>query len=280
MGARMNAASLTLALALFAGVLMAVQAPTNALLGKASGSPVVAAFISFVVGTVALGALVAASSGRLFAPELKSVPWYAWLGGLYGAFFVAIAAFGAPKVGIGPLLTAAIGGQLIGAVDPRSLRAARARASAGQHREDRRCPARPHRRVARAEGLMGYLIVFAGAGFGGALRHGVNLAAARIFGFGFPFGTIIVNVLGSFLMGFLAGYFAYRTGLPQHLRLFLTTGMLGGFTTFSAFSLDAALLLERHAYWPAAAYVLGSVILSLAGLFVGLGLFRTGAILP
>jgi fluoride exporter len=127
---------------------------------------------------------------------------------------------------------------------------------------------------------MGYLIVFAGAGFGGALRHGVNLAAARIFGFGFPFGTIIVNVLGSFLMGFLAGYFAYRTGLPQHLRLFLTTGILGGFTTFSAFSLDAALLLERHAYWSAAAYVLGSVILSLAGLFVGLGLFRTGAILP
>jgi transporter family-2 protein len=116
MGTPMNAASLTLAFALFAGVLMAVQAPTNALLGKASGSPVVAAFISFIVGTVALGALVAAGSGRLFAPELKSLPWYAWLGGLYGAFFVAIAAFGAPKVGVGPLLTAAIGGQLIGAI--------------------------------------------------------------------------------------------------------------------------------------------------------------------
>ena len=112
----MNAATLTLSLALFAGILMAVQAPTNAVLGKASGSPIVAAFISFVVGTVALGAMVAASSGRLFAPELKSVPWYAWLGGLYGAFFVAIAAFGAPKVGVGPLLTAAIGGQQIGAV--------------------------------------------------------------------------------------------------------------------------------------------------------------------
>ncbi|HVK93026.1 MAG TPA: DMT family transporter, partial [Mycoplana sp.] len=89
----MNAASLTLLLALFAGFLMAVQAPTNALLGKASGSPVVAAFISFVVGTVALGAIVAATSGRLFAPELKAVPRYAWLGGFYGAFFVAIAAF-------------------------------------------------------------------------------------------------------------------------------------------------------------------------------------------
>ena len=127
---------------------------------------------------------------------------------------------------------------------------------------------------------MGYLIVFAGAGIGGAARHGVNLAAARMFGLGFPLGTLIVNVLGSFLMGFLAGYFAYRTGIPQHLRLFLTTGMLGGFTTFSAFSLDAALLLERHAYWPAAAYMLGSVILSVTGLFVGLSLFRTGAILP
>jgi fluoride exporter len=127
---------------------------------------------------------------------------------------------------------------------------------------------------------MGYLIVFAGAGIGGALRHGVNLAAVRMFGLGFPFGTIIVNVLGSFLMGFLAGYFAYRTGIPQHLRLFLITGILGGFTTFSAFSLDAALLLERHAYWPAAAYIMGSVILSLAGLFIGLSLFRTGAILP
>jgi transporter family-2 protein len=112
----MNAASLTLLLALFAGGLMAVQAPTNALLSKASGSPVVAAFISFVVGTVALGAIVAATSGRLLAPELKAVPWYAWLGGFYGAFFVAIAAFGAPRIGVGPLLTAAIGGQLIGAI--------------------------------------------------------------------------------------------------------------------------------------------------------------------
>ena len=90
----------------------------------------------------------------------------------------------------------------------------------------------------------------------------------------------IVNVLGSFLMGFLAGYFAYRTGIPQHLRLFLTTGILGGFTTFSAFSLDAALLMERHAYWSATAYILGSVILSLVALFAGLSLFRIGAPLP
>jgi bacterial/archaeal transporter family-2 protein len=112
----MNAASLPLALAVVAGFFMSVQAPTNAILGKASGSAVVAAFISFLIGTLALGAVVAAGPGRLLAPELRAVPWYAWLGGLYGAFFVAMAAFGAPRIGIGPLLTAAIAGQLIGAI--------------------------------------------------------------------------------------------------------------------------------------------------------------------
>jgi CrcB protein len=127
---------------------------------------------------------------------------------------------------------------------------------------------------------MGYVIVFAGAGFGGALRHGINLAAARLFGLGFPYGTLIVNVLGSFAMGLLAGYFLVRTGVPQPLRLFLTTGVLGGFTTFSAFSLDAALLVERHAYWLAAAYVAGSVVASIFALFAGLVTFRTGAHLP
>ncbi len=101
-----------------------------------------------------------------------------------------------------------------------------------------------------------------------------------MFGCGFPYGTMIVNIVGSLLMGLLAGYFAARTGIPQHLRLFLTTGILGGFTTFSAFSLDAALLIERHAYWSAAAYMLGSVILSLVALFAGLSLFRIGATLP
>jgi CrcB protein len=127
---------------------------------------------------------------------------------------------------------------------------------------------------------MGYLIVFAGAGLGGALRHGMNLAAARWFGLGFPFGTLIVNVLGSFLMGFLASYFAFQTGIPQHVRLFLTTGVLGGFTTFSAFSLDAALLFERHAYWLAAAYMAGSVVVSVIALFAGLSIFRVGAPIP
>jgi CrcB protein len=125
-----------------------------------------------------------------------------------------------------------------------------------------------------------YLIVFLGAGIGGALRHGVNIGATRMFGYGFPFGTFIVNVAGSFAMGLLAGFFAYRAGIPQHVRLFLTTGILGGFTTFSTFSLDAALLIERHSYGAAAGYVVGSVAAGLAALFFGLAVFRSAGHLP
>jgi fluoride exporter len=125
-----------------------------------------------------------------------------------------------------------------------------------------------------------YVIVFLGAGVGGALRHGVNVAAARLLGFGFPFGTLIVNLVGSFAMGALAGYFAFRPGIAQHMRLFLTTGLLGGFTTFSAFSLDAALLVERHSYGLAAGYMVGSVAASVSALFFGLAVFRTAGHLP
>ena len=125
-----------------------------------------------------------------------------------------------------------------------------------------------------------YAIVFLGAGIGGAMRHGVNVGAARLFGFGFPFGTLAVNVVGSFAMGLLAGLFLHRPGTDQHMRLFLTTGVLGGFTTFSAFSLDAALLIERHSYGLAAGYALGSVIASIAALFVGLAVFKGAGQLP
>ncbi|HEX6072013.1 MAG TPA: fluoride efflux transporter CrcB [Sphingomicrobium sp.] len=125
-----------------------------------------------------------------------------------------------------------------------------------------------------------YLIVFLGAGIGGALRHGTNVAAVRLLGYDFPFGTLVVNVFGSFLMGLLAGYFAFRPGIGQHLRLFLTTGVLGGFTTFSAFSLDAALLVERHAYGLAAGYMVGSAAASVSALFFGLAVFRSAGHLP
>jgi len=120
-----------------------------------------------------------------------------------------------------------------------------------------------------------YLTVFVGAGLGGALRHAVNVACARLLGTGFPIGTLIVNIAGSFAMGLLAAYFLLRPGVAQNARLFLTTGLLGGFTTFSAFSLDSALLIERHAYWLAAAYIAGSVAVSIISLFAGLSLIRS-----
>jgi CrcB protein len=125
-----------------------------------------------------------------------------------------------------------------------------------------------------------YLIVFLGAGIGGAMRHSVNVAATRLLGLGFPYGTVIVNVVGSFAMGLLAGYFAYRAGVPQHIRLFLTTGILGGFTTFSTFSLDAAVLVERHSFGAAAGYMIGSVAAGVVALFFGLAVFRSGGHLP
>jgi CrcB protein len=121
---------------------------------------------------------------------------------------------------------------------------------------------------------VGYLFVFLGGGLGAALRHGMNLAIARLVGTAFPYGTMIVNISGSLVMGLIAGYFAFKGGASQHWRLFLTTGVLGGYTTFSAFSLDAALLWERHEMALMALYVGGSVILSIAGLFAGLFLVR------
>lgn len=120
------------------------------------------------------------------------------------------------------------------------------------------------------------VVVFVGGGIGAVCRHGVNIAAARVLGIGFPWGTLVVNVVGSFVMGVLAGWFALKAGAgwPQHLRLFLTTGFLGGFTTFSAFSLDAAVLWERGAQAAAAGYVAASVGLAILGLFGGLALVR------
>jgi len=121
---------------------------------------------------------------------------------------------------------------------------------------------------------MGFLIVFLGGGIGAALRHGVNLATARLLGTAFPYATLFENVTGSLVMGVLAGYFAFKGDISQGWRLFLTTGILGGYTTFSAFSLDTALLYQRGELALAALYVLASVALSIGGLFAGLALVR------
>ena len=122
--------------------------------------------------------------------------------------------------------------------------------------------------------MTGFLIVFVGGGIGAALRHGVNLLCARLLGLTFPWGTLIENVTGSLAMGLVAGYFAFKAGASQHLRLFIATGILGGYTTFSAFSLDTVLLYERGQMWLAALYVLASVAFAVGGLLAGMALVR------
>ena len=121
---------------------------------------------------------------------------------------------------------------------------------------------------------MNYLLVFFGGGLGASLRHAVNMACAKGFGTAFPYGTFIINISGSTVMGLIAGYLAFKGEATQHWRLFLMTGILGGYTTFSAFSLDTALLYERGEVALAVLYVLGSVGLSIAGLFAGLAVVR------
>ena len=121
---------------------------------------------------------------------------------------------------------------------------------------------------------MGFLVVFLGGGIGAALRHGVNIAVARVLGSGFNYATLLENVSGSLVMGLLVGYFTFKGTIPQPWRLFLTTGILGGYTTFSAFSLDTVLLYERGELGLAAVYVIASVAFSIGGLMAGLLLIR------
>lgn len=121
----------------------------------------------------------------------------------------------------------------------------------------------------------GYLVVFVGGGLGAALRHGVNRASLAYFGPASPYyGTLFVNIIGGLLMGVLAELFLVKGGGTQEFRLFLTTGLLGGFTTFSAFSLDAALMWQRSDYATFGSYVVASVLLSIAALFLGMAVVR------
>ena len=124
---------------------------------------------------------------------------------------------------------------------------------------------------------MNYLLVFIGGGLGSTLRHIINVISARVLGTAFPYHTFIINITGSIVMGLIAGYLAFKGDTTQPWRLFLMTGILGGYTTFSAFSLDAALLYERGELGLSALYVVASVALSIAGLFAGFALVRNFA---
>jgi transporter family-2 protein len=103
---------LPVVLVLVAGGLIAIQAPTNAMLAKAGGSPVLAALISFAVGTIGLLTAWIASGNRPGTAAFAGLPWYAWIGGLYGAMFVAVAAYAAPRIGLASLITIGIAGQI------------------------------------------------------------------------------------------------------------------------------------------------------------------------
>lgn len=121
---------------------------------------------------------------------------------------------------------------------------------------------------------MQYALVFLGGGLGSMLRYFITVMSGRAWGTAFPWGTFLINITGSTVMGLIAGYLAFKGEASQPWRVFLMTGILGGYTTFSAFSLDAALLYERGELGLSLAYVFGSVVLSIAGLFAGLALVR------
>ena len=114
-----------------------------------------------------------------------------------------------------------------------------------------------------------------GGAIGAALRHVMNIGIAKVAGGDFPWHTMLINISGSFVMGFLISMMALRWNVSNDLRAFLTTGILGGYTTFSAFSLDFALLVERKTYLLAGAYALGSVVVSLIAIFAGMAFART-----
>ena len=123
------------------------------------------------------------------------------------------------------------------------------------------------------------MTMFLYAAFGGAIgaaaRYGVNVSTFKLLGHGFPWGTMFVNIAGSFVMGVLIAVMALSWNASQETRVFLMTGVLGGFTTFSAFSLDFAALYERKEFGLAFGYAGSSVVMSLVAVFAGLYLART-----
>lgn len=119
------------------------------------------------------------------------------------------------------------------------------------------------------------ILVATGGAIGASLRYLTGIAALRWFGANFPWGTLMVNVIGSFAMGVLAEFIVRKLGASNELRLLLMTGLLGGYTTFSAFSLDAILLIERGAYSAATGYILANVVGSILALLLGLMLARS-----
>lgn len=119
------------------------------------------------------------------------------------------------------------------------------------------------------------LWVAVGGAIGASLRHLSGVAAIRLVGPGFPWATLFVNVLGSLLMGIFIAWMSKKFEVSNEMRLFVATGILGGFTTFSAFSLDVANMIERGAMMTAFLYAGASITFSLAAIFIGLWFGRS-----
>lgn len=122
--------------------------------------------------------------------------------------------------------------------------------------------------------MLNIALVATGGAIGSVFRYLVGVWSVRLAGANFPWGTLAVNVVGSFMIGLLVELVARRLNASMEMRLFLVTGVLGGFTTFSSFALDAASLLERGATGLSIVYVLASLIVSIAAVFAGLALGR------
>jgi len=122
--------------------------------------------------------------------------------------------------------------------------------------------------------MMNTLLVMAGGAIGSALRYEYGRVSGRLLGMAWPWGTLGVNVIGGLVMGLFAGWLAARSQGGESLRLFFAVGVLGGFTTFSSFSLETMLMIERGAWLSATGYALASVLASVGALAVGLGIMR------
>ena len=122
--------------------------------------------------------------------------------------------------------------------------------------------------------MFAYVIIALGSAIGGALRHGMNVGVGRVLGIEWPYGIFAVNVTGSFAIGLVAGYFALMARESSAWLLFLATGIIGGFTTFSAFSLDVVLLYERGRLDQAILYAVASVVVSVGALILALAIVR------
>jgi CrcB protein len=121
---------------------------------------------------------------------------------------------------------------------------------------------------------MNYLIVYLGGGLGATLRYAFNVLGASVMITNAPIATLTINVIGCLLMGFIAGCFAFRGNISQNFRLFIMTGIMGGFTTYSAFSLEVVSMFIRGQYYSASLYALITLIISIGATFIGINLIR------